>query len=102
MQHVRSGKNIKLVTTDVQRNKVVSQSNFYSSKYFSENLLALEMRKVEDNMSKPIYLEMSKHDISKLSMYEFWYSYLKPKYKETLKLCYMDTDSFIFNVKTED
>ena len=44
---------------------------------------------------------MSMLDISKIPMYKFWYDYLKPKYKQNLKLCYMDTDSFIFNVKTE-
>ena len=60
------------------------------------------MRKVKVSMNKPIYLGVSILDISKLPMYKFWYDYLKPKYKENLKLCYMDTDSFIFNVKTED
>ena len=35
-------------------------------------------------------------------MYEFWYDYMKPKYKDSVKLCYMDTDSFIMNIKTED
>ena len=101
-QNVRSEKDIKLVTTDVQRNKLVSQPNYHCTKWFSEDLLATEMKKVKVNMNKPIYLEMSILDISKLPMYEFWYSYLKPKYKENLTLCSMDTDSFIFNVKTKD
>ena len=35
-------------------------------------------------------------------MYEFWYEYIKPKYKDKARLCYMDTDSFIINIKTED
>ena len=35
-------------------------------------------------------------------MYEFWYDYIKPKYNDKVKLCYMDTDSFIMNIKTED
>ena len=35
-------------------------------------------------------------------MYEFWYDYMKPKYKDSVKLCYMDTDSFIMNIKTEE
>ena len=60
------------------------------------------MRKVKVKMNKPIYLGMSILDISKLPMYEFWYDYLKPKYKENINLYYMDTDSFIFNVKTEN
>ena len=41
-------------------------------------------------------------EISKLLMYEFWYDYVKPKYGDNVKLCYMDTDSFIMNIKTED
>ena len=35
-------------------------------------------------------------------MYEFWYDYVKPKYGEKVKLCYMDTDSFIVYIKTDD
>ena len=58
IQNVRSEKDIKLVTIDFQKNKLVSQPNFYISKYFSENLLAVEMRKIKVNMNKPIYLGM--------------------------------------------
>ena len=79
MQNFRSEKNMKLVTTDVQRNKLLSQPNFYSSKYFSENLLAVEMRKIKVNINKPIYLEMTILDVRKIPMYEFLYYYLKPR-----------------------
>ena len=41
-------------------------------------------------------------EISKLLMYELWYDYMKPKYGDNVKLCYMDTDSFIMSIKTED
>ena len=102
IQNVWSENDIKLVTTDVRKNKLVSQPNFYSSKYFSENLLAVEMRKIKVNMNKLIYLGMTMLDVSKMPMYEFLYDYLKPRYKENINLCYMDTDNFIFNVKTED
>ena len=102
MQNVRSEKDIKLVATNFQRNKLVSQPNYHCTKWFSEDLLATEMRKVKVNMNKLIYLGMTILDISKILMYEFLYDYLKPKYKENLNLCYMDTESFIFNVKTED
>ena len=50
-------------------------------------------------MNKPIYLGMSILDISKTLMYEFWYYYIKSKYKDRAKLCYMDTDSFLFVLK---
>ena len=60
------------------------------------------MRKTEILMNKPVHLGLSILDLSKTVMYEFWYDYVKPKYGETAKLCYMDTDSFIVHVKTDD
>ena len=62
----------------------------------------MEMKKVEVKLNKPIYLGQAILDISKTLMYEFWYDYLKPKYGDNVKLCYMDTDSFAIHVKTED
>ena len=53
-------------------------------------------------MNKPIYLGLSILEISKILMYEFWYDYMKPKYNDNVRLCYMDTDSFIMNIKTND
>ena len=53
-------------------------------------------------MNKSIYLGLSILDLSKTVMYEFWYNYVKPKYGENAKLCYMDTDSFIVHVKADD
>ena len=53
-------------------------------------------------MNKPVYLRMSILDISKTLMYEFWYDYIKPKYGDKAKLCYMDTDSFLIHITTED
>ena len=53
-------------------------------------------------MNKPIYLGLSILEISKILMYEFWYDYMKPKYINDVKLCYMDTDSFVMHIKTND
>ena len=53
-------------------------------------------------MNKPIYLGQAILDLSKMLMYEFWYDYIKPKYSDKARLCYMDTDSFLINIKTED
>ena len=64
--------------------------------------MAIEMKKTRVKMVKPLYLGMSILDISKTLMYEFWYDYVKPKYKDKAKLCYMDTDSFVLNIFTED
>ena len=60
------------------------------------------MKKIKVKMHKPIYLGQYILEISITLMYEFWYDYMKPKYKEKAKLCYTDTDSFIFHIKTED
>ena len=60
------------------------------------------MKKTKVKMSKPIYLGLSILGISKTLMYEFWYDYMKPKYANNVRLCYMDTDSFIINIKTND
>ena len=60
------------------------------------------MRKTKVKMNKPIYLGLSILEISKTLMYEFWYDYMKPKYGDNAKLCYMDTDSFIMHIKTEN
>ena len=60
------------------------------------------MKKTKVKMNKPIYLGLSILEISKTLMYEFWYDYMKPKYNRNVKLCYMDTDNFIMNIKTND
>ena len=53
-------------------------------------------------MNKPVYLGCSILELSKILMYEFWYDYVKPKYDEKAKLCYMDTDNLIVYIKTDD
>ena len=102
MENVRKHRDIKLVTTDEKRNKLVSEPNYHTTKHFSENLLAIEMKKIKIIMNKPAYLGMPILDTSKILMYEFWYDYIKPKYGDRAKLCYMDTDSFIPYIITED
>ena len=102
MQNIRKHRDIKLVTTDKRRNKLVSEPNFHRMNYISEDLSIIEMNKTKVKINKSIYLRLSILEISKLLMHEFWYDYMKPKYGDNIKLCYMDTDSFIINIKTED
>ena len=64
--------------------------------------MAIKMKKTKVKMNKPVYLGMSILDISKTLMYEFWYDYIKPKYGDRAKLCYMDTNSFVIHIETED
>ena len=102
MENVPNHRDIKLVTKNQKRNKLLSEPNYHTSKHFSEDLMAIEMRKTKVVMSKPVYLGQAILDISKTLMYEFWYDYLKPKYGDKVKLCYMDTDNFIVHIETED
>ena len=60
------------------------------------------MKKIKVKMDKPAYLGLSISEISQTLMYEFWYDYIKPKYQKNAKLCYMNNDSFIINIKTKD
>ena len=95
MENVRKHRDIKLVTTDEERNKLVSEPNYHTTKRFSENLLAIEMKK-KVKMNKPIYLGMSILDISKTLMYNFWYDYFKSKYGDKAKLCYTILIALLF------
>ena len=79
MENVRKQRDIKLVTTEEKRCKLVSEPNYHTAKHFSNNLLATEMKKTKVRVNKPTYLGMSILDISKTLKYEFWYDYIKPK-----------------------
>ena len=102
MENVRNHRNIKLVTIERRKNYLVSEPNYHTTKFFTENLLAIEMRNTQILLNSAVYLGLSILDLSKTVMYEFWYDYVKPKYGENAKLCYMDTNSFIVPVKTGD
>ena len=102
MENIRKHRDIKLVTTNKRRSKLVSEPNYHTINLISEDLSIIEMNKIKGKMNKPIYLGLSVLEISKILMHEFWYDCMKPKYGNDVKLCYMDTDSFIMNIKTED
>ena len=102
MENVRKHRDFKLVTTDKKKIKLVLEPNYHTINCISEDLSIIEMKRTKVKMNKPTYLGLPILEISKLLMYEFWYDYMKPKYGDNVKLCYMDTDSFIMNIKTED
>ena len=102
MENIRKRGDINLVTTDKKRSKLVSEPNYHTINLISEDLSIIEMKKTKVKMNNPIYLGLSILEISNILMYEFWYDYMKPKYNDNVKLCYMDTDSFVMNIKTND
>ena len=98
MKNVRNHRDIKLVTTDKRRNQLASEPNYHTTKYFSENVLVIEMKKIKVKMNKAVYFGLSILEISKRLMYEFWHNYIKSKYQNNTKLCYMDIDNVKLNI----
>ena len=90
---------IKLATTGRRRNYLVSEPNYHTTKLFTEHLLEIEI-KAEILINKPIYLGLSILELNKVSMYEFCYCCVKPKYDEKAKLCYIDTDISLHILQT--
>ena len=102
MENIRKHRNIKLVTNQEAYLKAVMKPNFKSGTLFGSNLMGCEMGKIKVVMNKPVYLGQAILDFSKIVMYEFHYDYMKQKYPEGLTLCYMDTDSLIYDIETGD
>ena len=102
MEKIRRHKDINLVTTEARKTILVTKPNHKTTIFFIKNLLAIEMRRTQMIMNKPVYLGLVILKTSKIAMYEFWYDYVKPKCDKKAKLCYMGTDLVIVHVKTED
>lgn len=112
MENVEKRKDVRLVTkwNDVnyktkkhyQAKDLVSRPNFHSISFFADNFAAIQLNRDRILYDKPIYLGFSVLELSKWLMYDFHYGYMKPKYGKNVTLNYMDTDSFIYTIKTED
>ena len=102
MENIRNRVNIKLVDTGEQFKKLAAKPNYESRKIFNENLVSVHMKKTSLTMNKPVYLGMSILDLSKTVMFDFHYKYIKPKYGKQAKLLFTDTDSFLYEIQTED
>ena len=102
MENVRKHRDIKLVTRERRKNYLVSEPIYHTTRFLAEKLLPIKMKKSQIYMNKPVCFGLSILQLSKLLMYEFWYDYVKPKHGEKAKLCYVDTDSFIVYIKTDD
>ena len=79
-----------------EKNYLVSETNYHTTKFFKENLLAIVIRKIEILISKLVYLGLSILELSKMLMFGFWYDYVKPKHGQKAKLCYIDTDVSLY------
>ena len=102
MENIRNRVNIKLVNTGEQFKKLTAKPNYESRKIFNENLVSVHMKNTSLTMNKPVYLGMCILDLSKTLMYDFHYNYIKTKYGDRAKLLFTDTDSFLYEIQTED
>ena len=103
MENIRKHRDIKLAHNREAYLKAVMKPNFKSGTLFGTNLMGCEMGKIKVVMNKPVYLGQAILDLSKIVMYEFHYDYMKWKYDdENLTLCYIDTDSLMYDIKTKD
>ena len=102
MENIRKYMDIKLVTNEKAYLRNVMKPNFKSGVLFGENLMGCEMGKIKVVMNKPVYHVQAISDLSKIVMYKFHYHYMKPKYGNNLTLCYMDTNSLVYHIKTKD
>ena len=102
MENIRNRVDIRLVNNKKQAEKLSAKPNFYHCNIFSEDLVAIHMKKTKLVFNKPVYLGMCILDLSKTLMYDFHYNYIKQKYGDKAKLLFTDTDSLMYEIQTED
>ena len=84
IENVRKPRDIKLVTTETRRDYFVSDPNYHTTTFFTENLLAIQMKKY-------LRINLSIKEFQYQNWYEFWYNYVRPEEDEKAKMCYMDS-----------
>lgn len=108
VENVEKRRDVKIVSewnaheNQFAAKKLVAHPNFHSSNIFSPNMCAIEMKKGSIKLDKPIYLGFVVLELSKWLIYDFHYQYMKPKFTSRIRLNYMDTDSFIYSIFTDD
>ena len=102
MENIRNRVSVKLANTREQFKKLTAKPNYESRKIIGENLVSVHMKKTSLTMNKPVYLGMCILELSKIIMFDFHYNYIKQKYDNKAKLLFTDTDSFLYEIETED
>ena len=102
MENIRNRVDVKLVNDKKRAEKLSAKPNYKHCNIFSENLVAIHMKKTKLDFDKPVYLGMCILDLSKTLMYDFHYNYIKKKYGDKAKLLLTDTDSLMYEIQTED
>ena len=102
IENIRKRQNIFLIDNRKKAAKLSSRPNFDRATIFDKNLIAVHMKKTEVYFNKPVYVGQAILDLSKTLMFDFHYNYIKKKYKEKAELLFTDTDSLMYQIKTDD
>lgn len=102
IESIRKRTSVELVHKPNRFSKLIAKPNVKRFKRFSRGLAAVDLNPVQITLNRPVYAGMTVLDISKHLMYSFYYNVLVPKYGENMKLCFTDTDSLFFEIKSEN
>ena len=103
MENIDKRIDVKLIKGNENRFvKMASLPTFKSFRIFSNDLVAVEMKKTEIIYNKPMIVGMCILDLSKTIMYDYHYNVIKKNYESNAKLCFTDTDSLTYHIKTDD
>jgi len=102
MENIENRIDFRLVSDRDKAIKLAAKPYYNRTTIFDENLIGVHMNKTKSTYDKPIYLGMAILDISKSIMYEFHYNYMKPKFKEGIRVLFSDTDSLMYHIMTDD
>ena len=98
MENFRNRINVRLVNNEKDYLRCTSKPSYILHKIFDNNSIVIPKSKVTLKLNKPAYIRMCILELSKVSMYEFQYDYIKNKYDNKWKLLYTDTDSLMYEI----
>jgi hypothetical protein len=102
MEQVRERLRIELALSEEEVGKLVASPAFLDRTVYTENVVAVHLAKEKITLNKPIYGGLAVLDLSKSTMYDFYYNKLLKRYADKMSLCYMDTDSYVLEIRTKD
>ena len=102
IENIRKRQNVFLIDNREKASKLTCRPNFERATIFDRNLLAIHLKKTEIYFNKPVYVGQAILDLSKLLMFDFNYNYIQKKYSKKVRLLFTDTDSLMYELKTDD
>ncbi|XP_060881294.1 uncharacterized protein LOC132952851 [Metopolophium dirhodum] len=102
MECVRNRISMELVSCPRRMRKLINKPTFKHVTTYTENLAAISLQMSDIRFSKPIYVGFAVLEISKELMYDYHYNVMRRHYNDSIRLMYMDTDSLVYRVNTDD